>query len=208
MKQEEVWRGIDLLADELGVTPARLAKMAGLDQAVFSAGRRKRPNGGLRWPSMESLAKVLQVADISLGDFVNYMYGNPETKAGFRLPVQALSAAGNNDHYDLDGLPTGVTWDRVAFPDVQDPNCFGLIVDCDDYEPIYRKGDMLVCAPGVSIRRGDRIVYCCVDSGLAIGMLMRQSPFTTDIALPDARNSITIPAQEISWMTRITWARQ
>lgn len=208
MKQEEVWRGIDHLADEIGVTPARLAKMAGLDQAVFSAGRRKRPEGGLRWPSMDSLAKVLDVADISLGDFVNYMYGNPDTKAGFRLPVQTLTNAGDADQYDMDGLPTGRAWDRVAFPDVQDPDCFGVIVDCDDYEPVYRQGDMLVCAPGVSVRRGDRVIYRRTDAGLEVGMLMRQTPFTVDIAGPDAQNIETIPAQDISWITRIAWARQ
>lgn len=208
MKQDDVWRGIDLLADNVGVTPARLARMAGLDQAVFSAGRRRRDDGSLRWPSMDSLAKVLKVSGISMGDFVNYMYGDPGTRAAFKLPCLSLTAAGDPARYDPDGYPTGPDWDRVEFPDLQDPRCFGLVLDSDAYLPLYRRGDMLVCAPGVSVRRGDRVVYRRKDAGIAVGELVRQSPFTVDMASLAGQDTETIPAQDIDWITRIAWARQ
>jgi phage repressor protein C with HTH and peptisase S24 domain len=208
MKQEDVWRGIDLLADEVGVTPARLARMAGLDQAVFSAGRRRRADGSLRWPSMDSIAKVLKVAEISMGDFVNYMHGDPGTRAAFNLPSLPMTEADDPARYDADGYPAGPTWDRIEFPDLQDPRCFGLVLDSNAYAPMYREGDMLVCAPGVSVRRGDRVVYRRKGAGLAIGVLVRQSPFTIDMASLDGQETETFPAQDIEWITRIAWARQ
>lgn len=208
MKQEDVWRGIDLLADEIGVTPARLARMAGLDQAVFSAGRRIKPDGRMRWPSMDSLAKVLRIADISMGDFVNYMHADPARRAGFRLPSMTMNKAFDSQHYDEDGFPSGRGWDRIEFPDVQDRRCYGLVVDTDAYEPVYREGDLLVCAPGTSVRRGDRVVFHRNEIGLSIGALVRQTPFTVDMATLDGSETEIIPAQEITWLTRIAWARQ
>ncbi|MDF1748397.1 MAG: S24 family peptidase [Alphaproteobacteria bacterium] len=213
MKQEDIWLGIDHLADQVGVSPARLARMAGLDQAVFSAGRRRKPDGELRWPSMESLAKVLQVSNVSLGDFVNYMHGDPSTRSGFKLPTLSLDKAENEQNYDEDGFPSGTVWDYVEFPDLQDPHCFGLIVKSNQYEPVYREGDLLVCAPGISVRRGDRVVYRLRNSltghgGLFIGTLLRQTPYTIDIGPLNRDNPETIQAQHISWLTRIAWARQ
>jgi hypothetical protein len=213
MKQEDIWLGIDHLADQVGVSPARLARMAGLDQAVFSAGRRRKPNGELRWPSMDSLAKVLHVAGVSLGDFVNYMHGDPATRSGFKLPTLPLDRAADEKNYDDDGFPKGVGWDLVEFPDVQDPHCFGLHIKSDQYEPVYRAGDLLVCAPGISVRRGDRVVYRFKNSvtghaGLFIGTLLRQTPYTIDIAPLNGGNVETIQAQHVLWLTRIAWARQ
>lgn len=210
MKQEDVWRGIDYLADEIGVTPSRLARMAGLDQAVFSSARRRKADGSLRWPSMDSLAKVLRVADISIGDFVNYMHASPSARAGFKLPCIAFSEAGAPDRYDEDGFPQGPAWDRVEFPDLQDPRCFGLTIDSDGYEPVYRSGDLIVCAPGLSVHRGDRIVFrrSGALSGLFIGVLVRQTPFRIDIGALDGSTSETLPAADVGWIARIAWARQ
>lgn len=211
MKQEDVWRGIDRLADEVGVTPARLARMAGLDQAVFGPTRRIKENGEMRWPSMDSLAKVLRVAEISLGEFVNYMYGDPASRAGFRLPCLPISAAGDAQ-YDADGLPTGPAWEHIEFPDLQDPKCFGLILEDDSARPVYRRGDLLVCAPGMSIQRGDRIVYRRGDDtgigGLSVGVMIRQTSFRVDIAAVDESRTETLAAEDIQWMTRIAWVRQ
>lgn len=211
MKQEDVWRGIDRLAYEIGVTPARLARMAGLDQAVFGPTRRIKENGAMRWPSMDSLAKVLAVADISLGEFVNYMYGDPASRAGFRLPCLRFTAAAE-DHYDDEGFPSGGAWDRIEFPDLQDPKCFGLILDDESGLPVYREGDLLVCAPGMSIRRGDRIVYRRAGASgpgcLSVGVLLRQTPFRTEIGTLDERDSQMLAAEDITWMTRIAWVRQ
>ena len=207
MKQEDVWRGIDRLAHEIGVTPSRLARMAGLDQAVFSTGRRTNPDGRLRWPSMDSLAKVLKVADISVGDFVDFMYADPSSRAGFRLPCMSMRDAAESEQYDTDGFPTGPNWERVLFPDLPDPRCFGLIVDVDHYNPVYRQGDMVVCAPGMSVHRNDRVAFRHGDA-LKLGILSRQSPFTVDISLPQGGDPETIPAQDISWIARIAWVRQ
>lgn len=208
MKPEDIWRGIDRLADDQGITPARLARYAGLDQAVFSAGRRRNNRGDLRWPALESLARVLAITNTSIADFVGFMHADPASRAAFRIPVMAFDKAAQARYYDEDGFPAGPAWDRMDFPDLQDRRCFGLVVDSDDHLPVYRPGDILICAPGMSMRRGDRIVYKRGELGLSIAALVRQTPFRVDLASLDGTQSESYPARDISWISRIAWARQ
>ena len=59
MKHEDVWRALDTLAAENGLSASGLAKRSGLDPTTFNPSKRHMPNGRERWPSTESLAKVL-----------------------------------------------------------------------------------------------------------------------------------------------------
>ena len=67
----EIWSALDGLAVRLGTRPSGLARMAGLDPTSFNRSKRlsadtpPRP----RWPSTESLAKVLSATGVSFGDF-------------------------------------------------------------------------------------------------------------------------------------------
>ena len=208
MKQEDVWRGIDRLADELGVTPSRLAQMSGLDAALLSQARRHRPDGTLRWPTLETLSRVLNSFDLTLDEFAGHMFGDPTSKAGFMLPCLNLIAATDDAHFDKENLPIRGRWMMVEFPDLRDPNCFGLLVDTDRYEPIYRENDLLVCAPGQQIRRGDRIAFKAEDGYVRLAELSKQSTFTTDLTDLVTEETETMPTASLIWTARIAWVRQ
>src|SRR5437868_15494431 len=66
----QIWRALDALAVRYGTSPAGLAKLAGLDPTTLNKSKRGTANGKLRWPSTESLAKVLAATGASLEDFV------------------------------------------------------------------------------------------------------------------------------------------
>ena len=66
----QIWRAIDALASRHDMSPSGLAKLAGLDPTTFNKSKRGAANGKLRWPSTESLAKVLSATGVSLDDFV------------------------------------------------------------------------------------------------------------------------------------------
>ena len=55
----EVWRGIDRLAKQHGLTASGLARKAGLDPTTFNPSKRITKQAKPRWPSNESLAKIL-----------------------------------------------------------------------------------------------------------------------------------------------------
>jgi phage repressor protein C with HTH and peptisase S24 domain len=66
-----VWRAIDLLAAKHRMSISGLARRAGLDPTTFNPSKRHLPNGKPRWPSTETIAKILAVTDQSLADFAS-----------------------------------------------------------------------------------------------------------------------------------------
>jgi phage repressor protein C with HTH and peptisase S24 domain len=59
----QIWDAIDGLARDHALSPSGLAKKAGLDSTSFNKSKRINNQGRLRWPSMESIAKILLVTD-------------------------------------------------------------------------------------------------------------------------------------------------
>ncbi len=69
LRHGDIWRGIDELARDNGLTPSGLARRAGLDPTTFNKSKRLSRGGKPRWPSTESIAKILEATDCSLAGF-------------------------------------------------------------------------------------------------------------------------------------------
>ncbi len=76
----QIWSGLDKLAKSNGYSPSGLAKLAGLDPTSFNKSKRISPDGKPRWPSTESLAKVLSVTNSTMSDFVLFIEDIPSGK--------------------------------------------------------------------------------------------------------------------------------
>ncbi len=70
---EEIWQGIDSLAKNYGYSTSGLAKKAGLDPTSFNKSKRKSPDGKPRWPSTESIAKILNATGSNMTNFIELM---------------------------------------------------------------------------------------------------------------------------------------
>ena len=55
----QVWSAIDALAQQNEISVSRLARIAGLDPTTFNKSKRTAQDGRLRWPSTESLSKIM-----------------------------------------------------------------------------------------------------------------------------------------------------
>ena len=64
----QIWTGVDRLARAFGYSPSGLAKKAGLDPTSFNKSKRISPDGKPRWPSTESIAKILTATGASMTD--------------------------------------------------------------------------------------------------------------------------------------------
>ncbi len=76
MKHDDIWRALDTLAAEYGLSASGLAKKSGLDPTTFNPSKRRMPDGRNRWPSTESLAKVLDATGASLELFTSLVTGS------------------------------------------------------------------------------------------------------------------------------------
>ena len=65
MKHDDIWRALDTLAAENGLSASGLARRAGLDPTTFNPSKRRMQDGRARWPSTESVAKVLDATGAS-----------------------------------------------------------------------------------------------------------------------------------------------
>ena len=157
MKHAEVWSAIDRLAARNNLSPSGLAKRAGLDATTFNPSKRTTRDGKLRWPSTESIAKILAATGANLSELFGEMPGFAAT-ATRHIPVIGFAQAGDSGYFDDAGYPIGSGWEDITFPDFGDPNAYALMVSGDSMEPLYRDGDRIIVSPAATIRGGDRVV--------------------------------------------------
>lgn len=65
----DIWNAIDRMAKDFGYSPSGLAKKAGLDPTSFNRSKRMSSDGKPRWPSTESIAKILTVTGLTMTEF-------------------------------------------------------------------------------------------------------------------------------------------
>ncbi len=216
MKHEDVWGGIDTLAAENGLSVSGLAKLAGLDPTTFNPSKRRTPEGRARWPSTESVAKVLQATGASLDGFAALVRGaRTLTSAGNgrtsvrRIPLIGLAQAGSDGYFDDGGYPIGGGWDEVSLPDVADPNSYALEISGDSMEPVFRDGDIVIVSPAAPIRRNDRVILRAVTGEVMAKQLSRRSAQRIELrSLNPAHPDRSFELGEVAWVHRIVWASQ
>src|SRR3546814_7186427 len=86
LEHQSVWRAIDRLAARYNLSPSGLARQAGLDPTTFNKSKRITKEGKQRWPSTESLAKVLNATGASLSEFVSLVEDQESGAPQRRLP--------------------------------------------------------------------------------------------------------------------------
>tara|TARA_Y100000031_G_scaffold155418_1_gene206142 strand:- start:424 stop:1335 length:912 start_codon:yes stop_codon:yes gene_type:complete len=70
LTHDEIWLAIDRLATKYGYSPSGLAKHAGLDPTSFNKSKRFSPDDKPRWPSTESISKILAATNCTMSDFI------------------------------------------------------------------------------------------------------------------------------------------
>ncbi|WP_284944184.1 S24 family peptidase [Acidisoma cladoniae] len=214
MRHEDIWRAIDTLAAERGLSASGLARKAGLDATTFNPSKRSTADGHARWPSTESVSKVLEAADATLEEFATLVSGARALPAGSRpitrrLPLIALTQAALPSYFDEAGYPVGTGWDEVGLPEVSDPHAYAIEVGGDSLEPVYRDGDIAIVSPLAPIRRGDRVVIKDRKGHVMVREIARRSARRVDArSLNPARSDISLPLEAIAWMHRIVWVSQ
>lgn len=209
LRHGDIWRAIDLLAADHGLTPSGLARRAGLDPTTFNKSKRVSREGKARWPSTESVAKILDATGSSLDAFTANIGGGKRGKGMQRVPVLGYAEAGNRGFFDDAGYPVGTGWDEIVFPDINDPHVFALEVSGNSMEPVYREGDVIVVSPAAQIRRGDRVVLKTREDEVMAKQLVRQTAHKIDLQSLNPRHpDRSFNVAEVAWMARIVWASQ
>jgi phage repressor protein C with HTH and peptisase S24 domain len=215
MRHDDIWRAIDALAAEHGLSASGLARRAGLDPTAFNPSKRIGADGRARWPSTESVAKVLGATSTGIENFAALVSGMPALSRGGRstvnrrIPLIGLAQAGGEGYFDDGGYPVGGSWDEISVPEVGDPNAYALEIAGDSMDPVYRDGDVVIISPAAPVRRGDRVVVRSQRGEVMAKELLRQSARRIELrSLNPAHPNYGFDLAEIAWMHRIVWASQ
>lgn len=217
LTHENIWHAIDRLAAAFGYSPSGLAKQSGLDPTSFNKSKRFSADGKPRWPSTESVSRVLAATGATMSDFLALIDSEGDLAGsapgrGRHIPIIGFAQAGAEGYFDEDGYPAGNGWDEVKFPDSGDithEGAYALEVSGDSMMPLYRGGDILVISPGATIRRGDRVVVKTRKGEVMAKELARQTATRIDLkSLNRDHEDRTLAPADVSWMGRIVWVSQ
>ncbi len=205
MNHRDIWRGIDALAAHHGLTPSGLARRAGLDPTAFNPSKRAGADGRPRWPSTESLARVLDAVGSRFEDFAALIDG----RRGAIAPLIGFAQAGQDGFFDDAGFPVGSGWEEVRFPGLETESVYALEISGDSMEPAYRAGDRIIVSPGATVKAGDRVVAKTVEGEVMAKVLARRNTRTVELAsLNPAYPTRSFKPSDLAWIARILWASQ
>lgn len=212
LSHEQVWAAIDALAARHSLSASGLAKRAGLDSTAFNKSKRLSADGRPRWPSTESLAKVMDATGSSLVELFTLVEERTVVKTRFvrpSVPLIGFAQAGSGGFFDDAGFPVGQGWEEVDLPAGAAEGSYALQVQGDSMLPLYRDGDILIVQPSARVQKGDRVVVKTGRGEVMAKILAASNAREISlVSLNPSHPDRTIPAGEVEWMARIVWASQ
>jgi phage repressor protein C with HTH and peptisase S24 domain len=207
---KQVWNAIDVVAERYGFSASGLAKKSGLDPTSFNPSKRTGPDGRPRWPTMESISRVLNASGASVDEFMDLLSGKKGSMPKMRsLPLLGFAKAGKGGFFDDSGFPIGQGWDEVEVPGVTDKTAYALEITGNSMEPVYREGDHIIVSPSTTVRKGDRVVVRTSDGQVMAKVLLKQTARTVELGSFNADHPVkTLEARNVDWIARIIWASQ
>ena len=208
LTHHQVWGAIDALAAAHGATASGLARKAGLDSTTFNKSKRSSDKGRLRWPSTESISKILEATGASLEEFLG-MIREVKEEPKRTIPLIGLAQAGAGGYFGDAGFPVGSGWDEVAFPHIGSDHAYALEISGDSMAPVYRDGDIVIVDPEAAVRRGDRVVVKTLEGEVLAKELKRQTAKTVELkSLNPEHEDRTFSMDQVAWIARILWSSQ
>ena len=213
LSHQDIWAALDRLADKFAMSPSAIARQAGLDPTTFNKSKRHGADGKERWPSSESLAKVLNALGVNFQDFAaltaKSQAGRLSVAMGANVPLLRISQARADGFFDHEGHPVGEGWDEIRMPGVSDDHIFALQISGEAMLPILRDGDRAIVSPNANIRSGDRVIVKTRSGEVMAKSFDKMNAASAQfISLNIDIPSRAIPLKDIQWMARIVWISQ
>ncbi|RFC67129.1 MULTISPECIES: S24 family peptidase [Mesorhizobium] len=209
LSHERVWAAIDALAARNSLSASGLAKRAGLDATAFNKSKRHSSDGRPRWPSTESLAKIIEATNSSVEEFMSLVSESETNRSRNVVPLLGFAQAGAGGFFDDGGFPAGQGFDTIDLPAGPEEGSYALKVQGDSMLPLYRNGDVLIVRPDASLRKGDRVVVKTRGGEVMAKVLARRSNADMDLhSLNPEHPARRLRSDEVEWVARIVWASQ
>lgn len=217
----QIWSAIDKLAKRDRMSASALARNSGLDPTTFNPSKRFTTSGRERWPSTESIAKILRSTGTTVTEFMELVtdgrgksgisgYGEyRQTSAANGVPLIGFAQAGVGGFFDDGGFPVGQGWDEIVPPTSTSDSAYALKVSGDSMLPLYREGDVIIVDPLAKVHKGDRVVAKTRNGEVMAKILERKTSRIIELqSLNPEHDNLVFKHDELEWLARIVWASQ
>jgi len=215
LTHNQIWSAIDALAQKHQISASALAKKSGLDSTSFNPSKRLTVEGRERWPSTESIAKILKATETSVAEFMALVeHQQTEDDIEYRqiaktIPLIGLAQAGTGGFFDDGGFPVGQGWDQITPPTSISDTAYALEVAGDSMLPLYREGDVIIVDPAANLRKGDRVVAKTKKGEVLAKILEKKSNSVIMLKSVNVEyEALRFAPDELEWIARILWASQ
>ncbi len=208
VKHADIWSAIDRLAKHSQLSASGLARRAGLDPTTFNKSKRITKEGHERWPSMESVVKAIEAAQVTIHTFADLIDGDGAAKTQ-TVPLLGFAEDGAQRFFDDSGIPTGDGCDAIPFLDAKKEGYFACKVAGRSMEPVYHDGDVLILSRLAPLHAGDRVVLCLRDGNCVVKEFKAETVKAIEVKSIDAGQDVaTFPLTDVKWHARVMWVRQ
>lgn len=220
LTHKQIWSAIDELASRMNMSASGLARHAGLDATSFNPSKRFTSEGRERWPSTESIAKILKATSMPVTEFMELVETLEQTAGMPRgnyvqnssrnsVPLIGFAQAGVGGFFDDGGFPVGQGWEEIAPPTGASESAYALKVSGDSMMPLYREGDIIIVDPSAQVRKGDRVVAKTRDGEVLAKTLERKTSKLIELkSINPDHETLSFKPEELEWIARIVWASQ
>ncbi len=214
LTHSQIWSAIDALAATRKVSASALAKQSGLDPTSFNPSKRFTSEGRERWPSTESIAKILKSTGMSVADFMDLVEQHESGSSEYKhitktVPLIGLAQAGTGGFFDDGGFPVGQGWDQITPPTSISDTAYALEVSGDSMMPLYREGDVIIVDPAAKIHKGDRVVAKTIEGEVFAKILEKKTNTVIKLqSINENYETLSFAHTELEWLARILWASQ
>lgn len=212
----QIWGLIDWLAARNGLTPSGLARRAGLDPTTFNRSKRTAVDGRQRWPSTESLAKVLEATNTPLQEFSAMAIAVERRGAAGAdavAPAMGLSDDGGRGLADGRAAEGSLTIRGAAgaSPALSvDPDAMPHVVPVPAAAagPLYRSRDQLIVVRVDGPMPGDRVLVRMADGADLVGEVSSVTETALHLEVPGHPEERIVERSAVASLLRILWVSQ
>lgn len=196
---DEIWAAIDRLADTRGLSASGLARQAGLDPTAFNKSKRISPNGKPRWPSTESLSKILAVTNCTMSDLLNLMNQGGNAAKPIRMLAYTHIKSGKLNEKPVSGFAAAVQTSEDSF---------AITIEDNLLHPLFGEGSVLIVDPSAKLKADDRVLLYSRKGGLQSGIVQSAQKRALSILLAnDGFTATEFAENDLEWSARIVWVR-
>jgi hypothetical protein len=200
ISQETFWGVFDEIAKRNGIALSAMSVQTGLDKTSLLPSKRHH-NGEMRWPSTETLARVLNGMGMTERELAEILAGNAITTYTTGVPATTMSRLISKKAFNDNGERKLDAWEVVDLP-IADSDTWVVMVD--RHQPDIRDNAQVMVSDKSEIRPGDRVLVVS-DAFTGFGKLRRQTATTTVIQDTETGDDHILQTPEVQKLSRVLW---